>query len=99
MTARFAPGARMLADSLPDVLHGQDREQFAERRGELEAGGVPAALAHRVASMQALLSVFDIVVDAATTGRDQPVVTDTYFGVGSRLGPRLAARPDPGAAA
>ena len=55
MTDRFAPGARILAAALPDVLCGLDRDQFAERRADLEAGGVPAALAHRVASMQALL--------------------------------------------
>ena len=36
--------------------------------------------------MQALLSMFDIVVDAAATGVDQDVVTTAYFGIGSRLG-------------
>jgi glutamate dehydrogenase len=36
--------------------------------------------------MQALLSVFDIVVDADATGTEQPVVTDVYFSIGSRLG-------------
>ena len=86
MTDRFAPAAQVLAAALPDVLLGLDREQFAERRGDLEAGGVPAELAHRVASMPALLSVFDIVVDAGTTGMEQAVVTDVYFGIGSRLG-------------
>ncbi|MGA9856668.1 MAG: NAD-glutamate dehydrogenase [Solirubrobacteraceae bacterium] len=84
--ARFAPGARRLAAALPDALSGQDHERFHERRAELEAAGVPAQLAHRVASMQALLSVFDIVVDAAATGADQDVVTTAYFGIGSRLG-------------
>jgi glutamate dehydrogenase len=86
MTDRFAPAARTLADALPDVLRGLDREQFTERKADLEAGGVPAELAHRVASMQSLLSVFDIVVDAALTGSEQAVVTDMYFGIGSRLG-------------
>jgi glutamate dehydrogenase len=86
MTERFAPGARMLAAAIPDVLQGLDREQFDGRRADLAAGGVPAELAHRVASMQALLSVFDIVVDADTTGTKQPLVTDVYFGVGARLG-------------
>ena len=47
---------------------------------------MPAELAHRVASMQSLLSVFDIVVDAGLTGSEQPVVTEVYFGIGSRLG-------------
>ncbi|MGZ4193265.1 MAG: NAD-glutamate dehydrogenase domain-containing protein, partial [Solirubrobacteraceae bacterium] len=86
MTDRFAPGARILAAALPDILRGLERDQYAERRADLEAGGVPAELAHRVASMQALLSVFDIVVDAGTTGSDQAVVTDVYFSIGARLG-------------
>ena len=86
MTERFTPGARLLADSLPGVLCGQDHDRFGERRSELQAAGVPSELAHRVASMQALLSVFDIVVDADATGTEQPVVTDVYFSIGSRLG-------------
>jgi glutamate dehydrogenase len=86
MTERFAPAAQMLAAALPEVLRGLDRDRFTERRADLEAGGVPAELAHRVASMQSLLAVFDIVVDAGLTGSEQPVVTDAYFGIGSRLG-------------
>ncbi|HYZ81784.1 MAG TPA: NAD-glutamate dehydrogenase, partial [Solirubrobacteraceae bacterium] len=86
MTERFAPGARRLAAAIPDVLQGLDRDQFTDRRADLEAGGVPAELAHRVASMQALLAVFDIVVDAEATGSDQAVVTAVYFGIGARLG-------------
>ncbi|MFZ1994950.1 MAG: NAD-glutamate dehydrogenase [Solirubrobacteraceae bacterium] len=86
MTDRFAPAAQVLAEALPDVLSGLDRERFDERRADLEAGGVPAQLARRVASMGPLLSVFDIVVDAGLTGSEQPAVTDTYFGIGSRLG-------------
>ncbi|MFL5864319.1 MAG: NAD-glutamate dehydrogenase domain-containing protein, partial [Solirubrobacteraceae bacterium] len=86
MTDRFAPAARILAAALPDVLRGHDREQFTERHADLEAGGVPAELAHRVASMPALLSVFDIVVDAGATGVGQAMVTDVYFAIGARLG-------------
>ncbi|HEX3688529.1 MAG TPA: NAD-glutamate dehydrogenase [Solirubrobacteraceae bacterium] len=86
MTDRFAPAARTLAAALPEVLRGQDSEHFAERRTDLEEGGVPPELAHRVATMQSLLSVFDIVVDAGLTGAEQAVVTDVYFGIGSRLG-------------
>ncbi|HWD76355.1 MAG TPA: NAD-glutamate dehydrogenase [Solirubrobacteraceae bacterium] len=83
---RFAPAAEMLAGALPNVLRGQDRQTFEDRLVELEAAGVPSGLARRVASMQALLSVFDIVVEAAATGRPQEVVMDTYFDIGARLG-------------
>src|SRR6202012_5053435 len=86
MTERFAPAAQVLAGALPGVLRGQDSEQFSERRTDLQEGGVPADLAHRVASMQSLLSVFDIVVDAGLTGSEQPVVTNVYFAISARLG-------------
>jgi glutamate dehydrogenase len=83
---RFHPGATALAASLPDVLEGQDRASFDERRRELQAAGVPGDLARRVASMPSLLSVFDIVEDAASSGRPQEMVATVYFAVGSRLG-------------
>jgi glutamate dehydrogenase len=83
---RYAAGAEQLARALPDVLLGLDREAFDERRRELDEAGVPAVLSRRVASMQSLLSVFDIVEDGAATGQPQPVVTATYFGLGAALG-------------
>ena len=87
MTEHFAPGARMLAEALPGVLERQDRDVVRARRDELGRGGVPAALARRVASMQALLSVFDIVEDVAVPPeRRSRWSSATYFGVGSRLG-------------
>jgi glutamate dehydrogenase len=82
----FAPGAEALAQALPGVLQGIDRDAFERRLDELNAAGVPEALSRRVASMQALLAVFDIVQDAAATGRDEEEVMVTYFGLGSLLG-------------
>ena len=84
-TARFATGAQLLEQALPNVLVGDDRESFQDRLVELAAAGVPPALARRVASMPALLSAFDIVDDAALTDTAQPVVMAVYFGIGSRL--------------
>ena len=85
-TERFLPGARMLAQALPGVLEGQDAESFDSRLHELGEAGVPAELARRVASMQSVLSVFDIVEDAAATDRPQDKVMEIYFALGSRLG-------------
>jgi glutamate dehydrogenase len=85
-TQRFQAGARTLAGALPEVLDGLDREAFETRLGELEAAGVPDELSRRVASMPSLLSVFDIVEDADTTGCRQPTVMQTYFRLGSMLG-------------
>jgi glutamate dehydrogenase len=85
-TERFLPGARMLAQALPGVLEGQDAESFESRLHELREAGVPGGLARRVASMQSVLSVFDIVEDAAATDRPQDNVMEIYFALGSRLG-------------
>jgi glutamate dehydrogenase len=86
LVARFAPAAAMLAEALPGVLRGQDRKTFDERMDELQGSGVPEVLARRVASMPSLLYVFDIVVEAAATGRPQGAVMDVYFDLGARLG-------------
>ncbi|MDQ2894572.1 MAG: NAD-glutamate dehydrogenase [Actinomycetota bacterium] len=85
-TERFRPGARLLAGALPGVLEGQDRETFAGSRDELTEAGVPLGLARRVASMPALLSVFDITEDATGSGREPELVSDIYFQLGARLG-------------
>ena len=85
-TEQFLEPARMLANALPGVLEGEDAESFRRRLGALSEAGVPAALARRVASMQAVLSVFDIVEDAAATERPQREVMGVYFALGSRLG-------------
>ncbi len=83
---RFRRGAEQLEDALPDVLEGIDREAFERRRDQLTEASVPAELARRVASMQALLSVFDIVEEEEATGQPQPLVTEVYFGLGTLLG-------------
>jgi glutamate dehydrogenase len=83
---RVASGAQMLADALPDVLEGLDRDTYDRRLNELLEAAVPADLARRVASMQALLSVFDIVQDAAATGCEDGTVMSTYFRLGALLG-------------
>ncbi len=85
-TARFAPGAAVLAQALPEVLVGHDREAYQDRLVELAAAGVPPALAGRVAAMPALLAAFDVVEETALTGAEPPVVMEVYFGLGSRLG-------------
>ena len=82
----FAAGVRELSAALPDVLLGHDREAYAARLAELVDAGVVPELAHRVASMPALLSVFDIVEDAAATGRPQALVTRVHFEISARLG-------------
>jgi len=85
-TARFSAPARELAAALPGALQGHDREAYERRLEELSGAGVAPELAHRVATMNALLAVFDIVADADACGCTQELATTVYFGIGSRLG-------------
>jgi glutamate dehydrogenase len=82
----FRPGAKLLAEALPDVLDGGDREAFAERAEKLESAGVPTQLAMRAAGMPSMYAVFDIVQVGAATNSDQQIVMTVYAGLGSRVG-------------
>jgi glutamate dehydrogenase len=82
---RFAPGARMLAASLPVALEGADRQAFDRRAAELEHAAVPAELARRTAAMPSMLALFDIVEVASATKHDDDDVVRVYFRLGSRL--------------
>ncbi|MFZ0385712.1 MAG: NAD-glutamate dehydrogenase [Solirubrobacteraceae bacterium] len=85
-TARFLAPARELAAAVPEALRGHDREVYERRLEELSGSGVPLELARRVANMNPLLAVFDIVRDAEKCGCSQPLATTVYFGIGARLG-------------
>jgi glutamate dehydrogenase len=81
----YQPGARTVADAMPGVLDGADREAFDERVHKLREAGVPDDLARRAAAMPSLLSVFDIVGVESATKRQLDQVMAVYFGLGSRL--------------
>ncbi|HTU29952.1 MAG TPA: NAD-glutamate dehydrogenase [Solirubrobacteraceae bacterium] len=81
----FEAGVRELYAAIPEMLTTSDHEAYDSRLDELTEAGVPAELARRVAAMPALLSVFDIVEDAAACGTDQYTASCVYFGIGERL--------------
>ncbi len=93
-TQHFLPGARLLADAIPGVLEGRDAEAFEQRLQELSEAGVPRSLARRVASMQSVLYVFDIVEDGLMTERSAARGDDGLLLARVAVGDRLAARPD-----
>jgi glutamate dehydrogenase len=81
----FAAGVHELYAALPEVLTTHDRDVYDAREAELLEAGVVPELARRVAAMPSLLSVFDIVEDAALCEAGQELVTRVYFGIGGRL--------------
>jgi glutamate dehydrogenase len=82
--AHFAPGAEVLYDSVARLL-GADGGPVTQRAAELEAEGVPAALAARVAGLSWMVSALDIVDVAGETDLDVEVVAGVHFRLGSVL--------------
>jgi glutamate dehydrogenase len=81
----YGEGAGMLRAALPDVLDRTDRAAYERWASELQAAGVPAALAARVAGMPSMIAVFDIVEAARTSHRAPDEVITTYFRLGSKI--------------
>jgi glutamate dehydrogenase len=83
--SRFAPGASTLTDVVPSLLGSAERDAASAQGAALVGAGVPAALAERVAHLEALVPSFDIVEIAESEGLDVPSVAEVYFSLGARL--------------
>jgi len=83
--AQFAPGAAIVARSLPELLDEGDRALWEARLEKLEQGGVPSELARRVAGMPSLFAALDIVEVTEATERSLDDVTAVYFRLGGQL--------------
>ncbi len=81
----FASGAKELAEAMPEVLQGVDREAYDERLDQLESAGVPREVAARSAAMPYLQTVFDIVEASKSTHRKQEMVMQVHFLLGAQL--------------
>jgi glutamate dehydrogenase len=84
--AEFRRGARELESVMGTVLVGSERAQFDAVRKEHLQAGVPAALAARVASLDAHNATLDIVELAASHHVRVSEAARTYFEVGARIG-------------
>jgi glutamate dehydrogenase len=93
--ARFRPGIETLARLLPDALAEGERVGTREAQAGLADAGVPAALAARVASFDALLAALDVVEVAGALACDADCVARLHFALGGRLDfPWLRSRID-----
>jgi glutamate dehydrogenase len=77
--AYFAPGAAVLAGTLPTLV--PPPADAAELTGE----GVPRDLAERIAHIEELVPALDIVEIASSVGLDATSVARAYFALGTRL--------------
>jgi glutamate dehydrogenase len=84
--AEFRKGVLELESRTTHVLVGADRERFEKVRKDHVAGGVPAELAARIASLEAHNAALDIVELATKHGAKITDVARIYFEVGTRIG-------------
>jgi glutamate dehydrogenase len=83
--SRFAPGIAALAQELPKLLAPTEAEAVSRGSERFVAEGVPADLATRVASLDALYSGLDIIEVASAREETVESVAASYFAVGFRL--------------
>ncbi|HET6751951.1 MAG TPA: NAD-glutamate dehydrogenase domain-containing protein, partial [Actinomycetes bacterium] len=83
--SHFAPGVASLAQELPKLLAPADSEALDRMAERFTAQGVPADLANRVASLDALFSGLNVIEVATTCGETVEAVAAVYFALGYRL--------------
>ncbi|HYB32799.1 MAG TPA: NAD-glutamate dehydrogenase [Steroidobacteraceae bacterium] len=84
--AEFRDGVGQLEAATPEVLTGTELARFDEGRAHCIAAGLPAPLAARLASLEALNAALDIVEIAASYRVSVPETARIYFEVGTRIG-------------
>jgi glutamate dehydrogenase len=83
LVAHYREGVEAVASVLDTALPAGTEAARAARRAELEQGGVPAALARRIASLPALAAAADVVLVADRAGKPVADVAATYFAAGA----------------
>ncbi len=84
--AALRVGVRELESHIASSLTGLWREQFDAARRQYIEGGVPAEVAVRVSSLDALNSALDIVELAGSRRVPAAQAAQVYFEVGARIG-------------
>ena len=81
----FRPGADKLRSELASLLNEGDLQALRAQQARLEAAGVPAPLAERVAGADALYAALDIVEAASEQGVEVDLLARIYFDLAGRL--------------
>jgi glutamate dehydrogenase len=83
--SHFAPGVASLAQELPKLLAPGESEALEQLAERFTDAGVPAELATRVASLDALFSGLNVIEVAAACGETVETVAAVYFALGYKL--------------
>ena len=81
----FAPGLQLLTDRISHLVCGDAAVSFGDSAARLASGGVPQALAERIAGSPAILCGLDIVDIARASQRDLEETAAVYFSLGDSL--------------
>ena len=84
--AEFRDDVRHLEAEIHEVLTGAELARFEESRKRFAEGGLPPALAVRIASLEALNAALDIAEIAAAHRVSVAETARVYFEVGTRIG-------------
>jgi glutamate dehydrogenase len=74
-----------VAERLPGLLTGAEREGYEAAVAALLERGAPDGLARRVAGFGSLYAALDLAIVAEEAGEDVAAVAEVYFGLGDRL--------------
>jgi glutamate dehydrogenase len=83
--SHFAPGIASLAQELPKLLAPGESEALEQLTERFAAARVPAEVATRVASLDALFSGLNVIEVAAACGETVETVAAVYFALGYKL--------------
>ena len=81
----FSAPADSLYKRLPKLLNGSDQERYEQRHNDYMAAGVPAEIAYRIASTDAIYHTLNIIEVSRLNDFDYALVAKTYFAVIDRL--------------
>jgi glutamate dehydrogenase len=82
---QFEPSVSALGEALPELLIAGDLEALNDRIDTYVAADVPAPIARRVASLDTLVAVLDVVEVAEECGWTPETAAPVYFSLGGRL--------------
>jgi len=85
LVGRYQKGLRSLAKVLPDELPEFMAGRVASEEARLCAGGVPRALASRIALLPMLAAGTDLILIAERTGRNLAAAATAYYKVAERF--------------
>ena len=84
--ARLTPAFQAVQRLLPSVLPGIAGERYQELSAQLQAAGIPTALAGRLAALPAMRATPDLAAIASELRRPLPAVAAQYFQTAAALG-------------